>query len=172
MSDEDLKSWMDPIADLLQRIAPTIIDTVDKTTALRGSMVKFEDGEILVNAAPLVRNVLFDSHIVNDPVALGEYIGIGSMSSDALAASLRDSQDRIERIKSVRPFALLLTQIVVAAYVQAERLTGILPTDLTLEQELAFIQRLNVVAWGSVQTVMSFMADTQDLIVRKKDQSE
>jgi hypothetical protein len=168
----DLTSWMEPIADLLQKIAPQVVKTVDKTTALRGTMVQFEDGEVMVNAAALVRNVLFDSGIVNDPVHLGEHMGIGLMSQDALAASLADSEARLLCIQPVLPFAFLLTQIVIAAYVQAERITGILPPDLTYEQEVAFADRLTVAAWSSVKTVLSFLQDTQDLVVRKKEDDE
>lgn len=171
--DADAAKWMDPIERLLESIAPEVVDRVASSTALRGSIVKIDD-EVLVNVKPMIRNILLDGRFINDPFHLGEHLGIPPMSEDSNDIAWEESDARLEVIEGVAPFAALLTNVVVATYIQAERLTGLIPFETSVEELREIQLRTMTAALASVQVVLSFLADTNEMKVvpPKEDEDE
>lgn len=159
--------WIKSIDEVLRKFSDKVADQADKTTSLGGSIVKLGD-EVLVNSIPMLRNILFDAHFINDPEHLGIHLGIPRMSEDATNQLWDESDARLKKIMPIMPFAQLITQIVIASYTRAEILTGILDSDDTSDEDLAFIiTRYEALSLAVVRTVLSFLADTNSLTVSR-----
>jgi hypothetical protein len=158
--------WISTIDDILGKFAARVADAADKTTSLGGSIVKVGD-EVLVNSIPMLRNILFDAHFINDPEHLGVHLGIPRMSEDATERLWQQSEARLEKIDPILPFAQLIAQIVIASYTRAEILTGIIDDDID-DEELAFvITRYEALSLAVVRTVLSFLVDTASLLMSR-----
>jgi hypothetical protein len=160
--------WIKAIDDILTQFASQIVDEAAKTTALAGSIVRVGD-EVLVNSIPMIRNILFDAHFINDPEHLGAHLGIPRMSEEATQAAWDESDRRLRNIAPIVPFTRLISQIVIATYVQAERITGVIPDDVTDDEITFIISRYEALVNSALRTVLSFLVDTSSMLITGED---
>lgn len=156
MSDEQQdEQWWDGITDVLTNVAEYVGPHAEHSTILRGSIVTIGD-EVLVNAAPLVRNVVFDARFVNDPNLLLKTISLPAMSEDGVRALWAESDARREPILPLMPLMNMAAQIVTATFMITERLTGL---DLSDEEAYAIQRRYYTVAMATSVAVLSMLED-------------
>jgi hypothetical protein len=159
-------NWWDGMTEALTKMAPYLIDIVDDTTVLRGSMVRVGD-EILVSAAPLIRNIVFDAGYVIDPNQLLEVLRLPGMAADGVQELRRESDVRRSAIDPIVPIIYMISHIVTASSLVALRVSGHI--NVSDEEAGRLQEQFHSVAVSTCTALLAFLEDTRQASFIYKD---